>query len=413
MNLPQKIKKRLLQEKILFQESGFKNYYYRIRKKIEKIKFYYRIKHIDFDKYKFQHQQISKILIISGCEKTVAEIHRVFHISERLNILKIKNDILPHSKLESSNPKKLVEYDLIWIHRAGSEPSIDAMMRVWKRIGIPVLYDIDDLVFDKDIIKYISAIKDWSKEKKLLYVESMNRYSKIINQSNILSSPTNYLSNYLAKKYNKPSVVIRNGIDQKSYQKFLKNKPNKSKRKIVLGYFSGTNTHDQDFKSCSSAISNLMEIHQNLFLKIVGLLEIPKELEKFSNRIIRKSLVPYQKLFKEYQDTSINLAPLEINNPYCESKSELKYYFAGFCGIPTVASPTDSFCFAISDGQDGFLAKNKTDWFQKINQLITNKNLYNKISINSKKNCIKLYSPINQAKDLKQIIKFIQNESSN
>lgn len=397
------INKFILKEKILLKEFGIKNYFYRFIKKIQSIKFIYNTEKLKNDSNTYN--KMYSILIISGCENTPAEIHRIYHLIEKLKLIKIKYTLIPHSKLSNQNPKYLIKFDLIWIHRAASEPVIDKMVEIWNLLKIPIIYDIDDLVFDSKIIPYISAISTWSKEKIELYKETMNRYSSLIRKTNFVSSPTNFLSNYMSKHFNKPCFVIRNGLDEDTLNKLKSYKPNlNNNESIIIAYFSGTNTHDKDFIQCSKAIFSIMEEYSTVKLKIIGDLKIPKYFNKFSNRIIKKELVPYKKLYKEYQDVYINIAPLEFKNPYCESKSELKYYFAAFCGIPTVASPTDSYSFAIEDSVNGFLAKNEKEWFQKLEKLIKDRKLYYKISKNCKAHSLNTYSPTIQAEEIKEIL---------
>jgi len=75
----------------------------------------------------------------------------------------------------------------------------------------------------------------------------------------------------------------------------------------------------------------------------------------------------------------INLAPLVLNDPFCESKSELKFFEAGVVGVPTVAVANRTFSEAISDGVDGFLAKDTDEWVQKLEKLILEPNLRQKM----------------------------------
>jgi glycosyltransferase involved in cell wall biosynthesis len=77
---------------------------------------------------------------------------------------------------------------------------------------------------------------------------------------------------------------------------------------------------------------------------MVGLEELPWELARFD----------------------INLAPLEVDNPYCEAKSELKFFEAALVIVPTIASPTHPFKSAIRDGQNGFLASTQGEWLDRM-----------------------------------------------
>ncbi|MDP2837953.1 MAG: glycosyltransferase, partial [Candidatus Moranbacteria bacterium] len=70
-------------------------------------------------------------------------------------------------------------------------------------------------------------------------------------------------------------------------------------------------------------------------------------------------------------EMDINLAPLEMGNPFCESKSELKWFEAGLVAVPTVAAATQTFVEAIADGVDGYVAHTEREWQEKLERLIT------------------------------------------
>ncbi|KKU54751.1 MAG: Glycosyl transferase group 1 [Candidatus Moranbacteria bacterium GW2011_GWE2_47_10] len=71
----------------------------------------------------------------------------------------------------------------------------------------------------------------------------------------------------------------------------------------------------------------------------------------------------------------INIVPLELGNPFCEAKSELKFFEAGIVGVPTVAVANRTFSEAIEEGVDGFLAKDTQQWIEKLELLILDANL--------------------------------------
>ena len=57
-------------------------------------------------------------------------------------------------------------------------------------------------------------------------------------------------------------------------------------------------------------------------------------------------------------------------NCICQSKSEIKFTEAALVGVPTVASPTQAFVYAVRDGEDGLLAEGVEQWRAALVRLI-------------------------------------------
>ena len=118
-----------------------------------------------------------------------------------------------------------------------------------------------------------------------------------------------------------------------------------------------------------------MEKYENIELVLAGPLDVESKLNKFSSRIKQLPFVSREKHFENIARVDINIAPLEIGNPFCEAKSELKFFEAGIVGVPTVAAATQTFREAIADGIDGFVAGGEEEWFSKLEKLIVDENL--------------------------------------
>lgn len=363
-------------------------------------------------RYKINNLNQTKktILIINGAEKTVSEIHRITHLKDKLKILNIHFLNITNNLLNRFVPQNINNFELLYIHRSDPTPKVLNLIKNYHKQNKKVIYDIDDLIFDKNQIKKISFLKKSGLEFKKNFVKKTNDYLKIMKMCDLIITPTNFLSNYINKKFKIPTKVLRNHLDQKSLNKGKKiyySQKHQKNKKIIIGYFSGTKTHDKDFKIIQPSLKKLLSQYPNLNLKIVGFLSTDSSLAKFKSQIITHKKVPYKKLMNLYEGVNINIAPSEVNNDFCESKSELKYFFAGACGIPTVASNTDAFKHAIKNGENGYLCKNSNDWFKYLNRLIQNKKerlvMGKKAFLQTKKE----YSPNFQAKQLKKILKQI------
>lgn len=357
------------------------------------------------------------ILIINGAERTVSEIHRVKHLEDKLKILNFPYLSLTKNMLNLLNVEDLHSFSLIFIHRSDLSQKILELIHIYKNEKKPILYDIDDLVFDKDKFSELEFLNiKSSKIIKDKFYKTVEEQLMLMKKASAIVVPTNFLANYIEKKYKLRSYVLRNHLDSQSLEKgkeiFENNNNRRDKREIVLGYFPGTKTHEQDFNSIENVLIDILDNYSQVKIQIVGELDLARKLKNYHGRIIRLPRQPYHKLMKAYKDCDINLAPLEFND-FCQAKSELKYIFAAAAGIPTVASATDSFSFAIKNGVNGFLCRSEAEWLTAIENLINDGALRKRMGKNAYLNCQQHYTPQHQATELKMILSQIMGKNTN
>ncbi len=350
------------------------------------------------------------ILIVNGAEKTVSEIHRIFHLENKLNIINTPYVALTGNLLNRLVTKRIYDFDLLYIHRCYCQDNIVDLINKFKNNGKKIIYDVDDLIFDKDKLDKIAFLKTTDKYTFNHFVKNTDNYLKIMKMADLIVTPTDFLSKYIKDKYRINTAILRNHLDQKSLDNgkniFIKNK-NKIKKNIIIGYFPGTKTHQKDLETINQTLQRLLQKYPSLKLKIVGDPSLAAFFDKTKKQIILHKKVPYKKLMKLYHDVDINLAPSEINNDFCESKSELKYFFAGACGIPTIASATNAFEYAIKNGVNGYLCYKNKDWDKYLEELIDNRQKRLLIGKKAFKHVQEKYSPIYQSQELKKILEKI------
>lgn len=100
-------------------------------------------------------------------------------------------------------------------------------------------------------------------------------------------------------------------------------------------------------------------------MHIVGLLDIPEELEEFSERIIAHPFVKWEKLPELIASVDINLAPLE-ESIFNEAKSENKWVEAALVRVPTIASNLGAFKTMMEHGKTGILCDTADQWFSEL-----------------------------------------------
>jgi Glycosyl transferases group 1 len=92
--------------------------------------------------------------------------------------------------------------------------------------------------------------------------------------------------------------------------------------------------------------------------------------EPFAHRIRHHPYITWRELPYLIAQVDINLAPLEMDNPFCQAKSEIKFVEAALVGTPTVATPTDAYRYAITPGVNGLWAASTEEWIESLSILI-------------------------------------------
>jgi glycosyltransferase involved in cell wall biosynthesis len=77
-------------------------------------------------------------------------------------------------------------------------------------------------------------------------------------------------------------------------------------------------------------------------------------------------------MIRDQLSCDLIIAPLEVGNPFCEAKSELKFFEAALAGCPVIASATRTFSEASEDGSLAELATTSEQWLQAFRNIYRN-----------------------------------------
>ncbi len=346
----------------------------------------------------------------SGTENGAYQ-YRVLHLKEQLDFAGIPSKIIPQisdiTKLNGSKNKILVLHRVAW----DSEGSF--VKKFAKEHSIPLVYDIDDYVFEPKIIPTIRGVDVLPESKKDEYNKTVKRYRDTLVNCDFAIAATDYLKDRVEELGIK-SFVHRNALKNEivTISEKIRNKK-KNPDEIILGYFSGTYTHNYDFKECSDAVLQIFQEFKDVKLMVVGPVDLSSEFDQFSDRIMKHDLVNIKKVPELLSKVDINLAALEPNNSFSQAKSELKYFEAGIANVPTIASAIGSYQHAISNGKNGFIAHNKEEWMKFLRELITDEELRRRISSEAVNDCYSRYTNKARSKDAKLLFQTIIQEYQN
>jgi glycosyltransferase involved in cell wall biosynthesis len=313
-----------------------------------------------------------RVLYILGCNEGPSKRYRVFNHIEALGDLGCGAEWIWDIHPEIYDTGYLRNFDVIVNFRGGYNERFAILKANAEALRIPLIYDVDDLVFDDTILDHIDAYLKMPDSGKREYAEGVRSMRRALLECSAVTVSTPFLKAYIAKTVKKPTWMIPFGVNRRQIAiARLLRKQNNSSYKFIT-YLSGTKTHERDFIEAASALANVLSSYKNVYLKIVGPLDLPESLKNVQEKIIRVPFMRWENLVIETSRAYINIAPFDPESDFCQSKSNLKYIEAGLCGVPTRASPISAFQSVIKTGINGFIATNEQEWVEYLGRMIEN-----------------------------------------
>ncbi|MCK5529384.1 MAG: glycosyltransferase family 4 protein, partial [Kiritimatiellae bacterium] len=286
---------------------------------------------------------------------------------------------------------------IVILHRAKDVAHTVGLVNYLHAIGCIVVYDTDDLVFDKDGMDYlISAGKN---DKAILY-------NTIMRLCDIVLVSTPFLGRR-AENFNNNVMVIRNALSYEFYARaqniVAKRKNITASDKVVVAYLSGSSSHNNDFKIIEEQLIQLLKAKKNVKLLLVGPLNFTDLFYQFGDQFERYDFLNYDEYPDIFTNIDINLVPLECDEPFCQAKSELKYIEAGAFAIPSVVSPTDTHKNIIKNYHNGIISEDN-EWFDILMLLVDDHEKRKEIGRAAYEDVLRNYAPDVREKDWESLI---------
>jgi len=299
-------------------------------------------------------------LIFSGVRGDTRR-YRALHLFQQMTLLGIPTRVT--HLVDPQLPRMMEQADLIVVHRAAANRSLEKSLQAARTRGALVLADTDDLIFDPQAFDYIDNPEFIDPVRTRLYREEMLRHRRTLELCAGALVSTEYLAGQV-EKLGIPARVHRNAVSMEMWE--LGRRPGESPRppdgRFVMGYASGSPTHNRDFALIQPVLQDFLIQYPQAELRLIGFLDLDASWQPFAGRIRQDPLRPWRELPAWLADLDLNLAPLEADNPFSLSKSEIKWLEAALVSVPTIASRTPAFETAIHPGENGWLAGSLEEW---------------------------------------------------
>lgn len=271
----------------------------------------------------------------------------------------------------------LREIDTLVLARVRYDSRVARLISAARAQRVRVLFDCDDLVFDSRYIHLLldtldqrtkpsTAWDDW-----FAYIGRIEATARLCEggiatnpflarmMEQVVEGPVAVIPNYLNRRQQEASQVL---FDAKRSRRFVGEGP------VVIGYFSGTPSHNRDFGVAVPALCELLRRDPDVKIRVVGFMDSMGPLSCYSNRVERLPLQNWVELQRVIAEVEVNIAPLQ-ENTFTNCKSELKFFEAAVVGTWTLATPTSTFSSAIRSDTMGRLTRAE-DWDTALDQAV-------------------------------------------
>lgn len=284
------------------------------------------------------------------------------------------------------------------LHRANFDAFSKDIMRWARSSGVPVVYDIDDLLFEG-----LGKTQKGDDANDVLE-GSCESYRALISQVDFVTASTDFLLRAV-KKYNDNCMHVRNCLSEAFVRRAsaCQVRPLDPDGPVRIAYLSGSAHHAPDLAVAAPALSRVLAKRPQARLVLAGKIDVPPQLGAFQSQIDRLPFMAYDKFLDVFENIDINLAPLDVRSSFAQARSEIKYSEAGAFAIPTIASPTSTYKSAISDGVTGMLAEG-AGWCEAIIRLVDDVELRRRLGEGARRHILANYGPERSLQDWSEVM---------
>ena len=313
-------------------------------------------------------------------------LYRVQQKQEQLQALGCEAQLLERQELQQLHntnnlAEKLQGVDGLLIQRLKAEASVIALIAEARRQGIPVVVDLDDLLFDPEhapppLANYAGSI---TPEQHRRFQATQPQLEATLAAADLLLFSTAEIAERW-QRYRRardiPSVPVQlwpNLIPaplQAAWRQPQIRQLRQRSGRLRLVVASASTPHLLAWhQQLVPALVQLMQQHPRLQLDLLGSVPLAAPLEPFRQRIRCRGHSDFSTYLQRLAEADIGLMVLEPG-PFTDAKSPNRWMECSLMGLATVLSPIRSCTDLLQHGVHTRFARQPQDWVEQINQLL-------------------------------------------
>lgn len=267
--------------------------------------------------------------------------------------------------------------NVVIVFRQAPGPAVQAAVTQARRLGVPVVWEADDVVYRRDLVESNPNLATVPAPLRRAVVAGSDAYLVALRGADHVLASTQALADDMAGFVSGRGFVVENGIDagMRAVVAGIERDPAPPvwpRGSVVVGYGSGSRAHDSDLAVVADGLATVMAVDSRVRLHLIGPLRIPDRLVGFADRIRRTPEVSYPEYLRQLAACDLTIAPL-VDLPFNRYKSQVKVLEAALVGVPLVASKV-LYGGYVTDEVTGLLA-GEADWEKALGRLVADPDL--------------------------------------
>lgn len=335
------------------------------------------------------------VVFIDGSLWSVSTRYRIMNVADGLRELGLST---LYVRLDRADPGMVAALSarVVVFFRAPLDHTYETLVERFRKKGTRIVFDMDDLIIDETIISDVDGVRYLSNEEMENYIAGVKSYKRFALAADMVTTSTPYLAQYVARVLGCQTAVVRNTIGKSYIQSYPDDRVayHRPGKQFVIGYYSGSKTHQVDFMQAYGAIVQFLRTYPDTILRVVGMLDLNEfpDLVPVQDRIVTVGMLSYYEMIEDLGNCDVILAPLVPGDPFCEAKSELKFFEAALRGRPCIASSTSTYADAMGHGKYGKVATTPDDWFKALTEIYLSPSVRADLAMAARQHAVRTYS---------------------
>ncbi len=340
--------------------------------------------------------EIGRIVYYVGCPDGESKRYRVFNLVDVYRNQGRAVDVIHFLDLEKYPfPKDLTT---AIIFRAKFSIELQNFILEARRRNVDVIFDTDDLVFEPESLEYIGAVRKLDGPEKAWHLNEVSLIRRALLMCDAATTSNDFLGSRIR------NLSIRAGIVrfclnplQLDFARTLNWKTRESVN-TRLGFFSGSPTHQSDFEVIEKKLFKFLEKNSHVVFVIVGYLELDDKWKILSDQVERHPFVPPLEMLDLMTGIDCLLVPLEMNNPFTNSKAEVKIFESALVSTPVICSAIYSYAKCIKSGLNGILITDDSEWEAALDSTL-DREFLRRLGLQAKSDFVSYFNDVKASED--------------